>query len=125
MNGLETNRDSHVLEDLAALPGLTSPRRMTPHTPALPKQTMRPLDRAPVEQGPHAPDPAGLLWVSAQRIEAIRKAEAADAEDAARLAYAERQRLEDEERHRAGVRRMLRAEEISRNRRDQEDANRR
>lgn len=118
------DRDSRVLADVAALPGLTSPRRMTPHTPKPPPQTMRPLDVEPVPQSPHRTTDAlpndAALWMSPERRAAIERAEATDAEET----YQERQRREDEERHRAGVARMLAAERRSRDRRDAEDVER-
>jgi hypothetical protein len=83
---------------------------------------MAPLDVEPVEQGPHAPDPDALLWTSpAAKAAAIKRAEAIDAAET----YQERQRREDDERHRAGVRRMLEAERRYRDHRDQEDEERR
>jgi hypothetical protein len=113
-----------------------------------------PLDRPPVEQGPHAANDAAL-WMSPERIAAIRRAEAIDAhdwtaadsappssgqtvlerrlalttaeamtEEANRRAWADLQRREDAARHHRGVERMLRAEDRARDRRDAEDAER-
>jgi hypothetical protein len=79
------------------------------------------LDRPPVEQGPHAPDPDALLWASPEaKAAAIKRAEAIDADET----YQERQRREDEDRHRRGVARMLEAERRWRDHRDAADEER-
>lgn len=72
-----TRSDQQVQEiGLVGVPG----GRMNGRTPAPPPQTMRPLDVEPVEQGPHRANDAAL-WMSPERIAAIRRAEAIDAED--------------------------------------------
>jgi hypothetical protein len=119
---LANDRDSNVLAAAEALGGTFDAPKMTPHPrPLPPLPPMRQLDVEPVEQGPHGPDPDALLWTSPERLAAIKRAEAIDAAET----YQERQRREDEERHRAGVRRMLEAERRYRDHRDQEDEERR
>jgi hypothetical protein len=115
---VQTGERSREIEGL----GTVGNPRMTPHDRPKPPQTMAPLDVEPVEQGPHADD--SHLWMSPERIAAIRRAEAVDAEDAERLSYAERQRAIDDARHRAGIARLARVQQEARERRDQEDASR-
>jgi hypothetical protein len=85
--GLETTRDSRVLEDVAALGGTFGDPKMTPRPrPNPPVPPMRPYPE-PVAQGPFQTNDAAL-WMSPERRAAMVRAEAADAAEQA----AERQR---------------------------------
>jgi hypothetical protein len=113
------SQDAARQSELDAMAGRVG--RLTPHDrPKPPVPPMRPLDVEPVEQGPHAPDPDAALWVSSERREAMKRAEAEDGPET----YAERQRRLDDERHHAGVARLLEAERRYRDHRDEQDRER-
>jgi hypothetical protein len=75
------NQQPTADQDQAELAELRGSPAMNGRTPKPPPQIMRSLDREPVE-GPHQANDAAL-WISPERREAIRRAEAADAAELA------------------------------------------